>query len=549
MRTADTRDAADRSMLAPRLDDRGPGPGVFPRSGWPGEKPDAAGSGPADPAAGVPGTGRRPGRFGWYTKGLGGFALFGYNIGDTEQVAGADRGPAHRPGRRGHRDDEEGGDVTRLCYAQGSPYPGNAALGVVDDVDLTRGIYHAIGAELAASGITLDMAPAVDVNSADDNPTIGTRSFGADATRVAAHASGGGRRSADGRRGRVRQALSRARGDGDWTPTTTCPSWTPRWSCSGRGNCRRSMAAIAAGVRAVMTAHIRVPVLTGDLPATFSPEALIGLLRKELGFGGAVVSDALEMQGASGVIGIPEAAVRALVAGNDLLCFGGELPKYPAAEEVIEATASAIVDAVREGRLTAERLEEAAARNARLSGPVGWTGPTAWIRASASWRRGARCGSRAPCHRRWSTASSCSSNHRRRSRWGRCRGDSRPTSTGSRRSAWPMPSTAGSSGRGRGHRRSRPPDARSSSSAGTPTATRGPARSSNCLSAHHPAVVLVEMGWPAAWRPAGAQAYVATYGAARANARAAAELLRYAGGAKILVIIDGLPCISRRSGP
>ena len=86
-------------------------------------------------------------------------------------------------------------------------------------------------------------------------------------------------------------------------------------------------AAIAAGVRWMMTAHIRVPVLTGDLPATFSPEALITLLRKDLGFGGAIVSDPLEMQGASGAIGVPEAAVRALVAGNDLLCFGGELSR------------------------------------------------------------------------------------------------------------------------------------------------------------------------------------------------------------------------------
>ena len=122
-------------------------------------------------------------------EGLGGFALFGYNIVDADQVA-----ELTAQLRSARPDlivaaDEEGGDVTRLCYAQGSPYPGNAALGVVDDVDLTQGIYRAIGEELAAVGITLDMAPAVDVNSADDNPAIGTRSFGADPQRVAAHAA------------------------------------------------------------------------------------------------------------------------------------------------------------------------------------------------------------------------------------------------------------------------------------------------------------------------------------------------------------------------
>ena len=58
--------------------------------------------------------------------------------------------------------------------------------------------------------------------------------------------------------------------------------------------------------------------------------------------------------------------MRALVAGNDLLCLGGELGKRDDAEAIVEATANAIVEAVRDGRLTAERLEEAAARNAFL---------------------------------------------------------------------------------------------------------------------------------------------------------------------------------------
>jgi len=98
-------------------------------------------------------------------EGLAGFALFGYNIVDADQIA-----TLTAQLRSARPDvivatDEEGGDVTRLCYAHGSPYPGNAALGVVDDVDLTHGIYRAIGDELAAVGITLDMAPAVDVTA------------------------------------------------------------------------------------------------------------------------------------------------------------------------------------------------------------------------------------------------------------------------------------------------------------------------------------------------------------------------------------------------
>src|SRR3712207_4189183 len=121
--------------------------------------------------------------------GLAGHTLFAANIADPAQVfrlCGTLR--AARPDVL-IAVDEEGGDVTRLAHATGSPYPGNAALGVVDDPALTRQVYAAIGADLAAAGITVDLAPTVDVNTADDNPIIGTRSFGADPARVAVHAA------------------------------------------------------------------------------------------------------------------------------------------------------------------------------------------------------------------------------------------------------------------------------------------------------------------------------------------------------------------------
>src|SRR6185436_12582735 len=104
------------------------------------------------------------------SEGLGGIALFGANVRSHEQVAALTASMRSARGDVVIAIDEEGGDVTRLFYAHGSPYPGNAALGVVDDVSLTRSVYAAIGEELAAVGVTLDMAPAVDVNSSDDNP-------------------------------------------------------------------------------------------------------------------------------------------------------------------------------------------------------------------------------------------------------------------------------------------------------------------------------------------------------------------------------------------
>src|ERR1700726_1035358 len=83
--------------------------------------------------------------------------------------------------------DEEGGDVTRVACSEGSPYPGNAALGAVDDTFLTRSVYQAIGADLAALGVNLDLAPCADVLGSADSPAVGTRSFGADTDLVSRH--------------------------------------------------------------------------------------------------------------------------------------------------------------------------------------------------------------------------------------------------------------------------------------------------------------------------------------------------------------------------
>jgi beta-N-acetylhexosaminidase len=120
-------------------------------------------------------------------------------------------------------------------------------------------------------------------------------------------------------------------------------------------------AAVEAGVRAVMTAHIRIQGLD-DAPATLSRAAIGGLLRDELGFTGLVVTDALEMRAVSATVGAEESAVRALEAGADALCLGAELRP--------EAVHAAVVEAVRTGRLPEERLREAASRVHALSSPV-----------------------------------------------------------------------------------------------------------------------------------------------------------------------------------
>ena len=106
-------------------------------------------------------------------------------------------------------------------------------------------------------------------------------------------------------------------------------------------------AVVDAGVRAVMTAHIRVPALTGDGPATFSRAVLHDLLRVEYGFTGAVITDALEMKGAVlAAGGVGAGAVRALAAGADLLCLGARVDAEPARTAVTPRSSAVAIASV-----------------------------------------------------------------------------------------------------------------------------------------------------------------------------------------------------------
>ncbi|GAA1947390.1 glycoside hydrolase family 3 protein [Nocardioides panacihumi] len=292
-------------------------------------------------------------------EGLGGICLFGSNIGDGSGVRGlTDAIHAANPACL-VATDEEGGDVTRLHALTGSPVLGPAALGAAHDLLLTRGVGRLVGADLAAAGIDLDLGPVADVNSQPDNPVIGTRSFGSDPGVAAAHVAAWVHGVQDTG---VAACVKHFPGHGDTAedshlalPVLDVPLATLRWR-----ELLPFAAAVAAGTRAVMTSHIVVPALDAALPATLSP-AVLGLLRGELGFDGVIVSDALDMAGASASRGIPEAAVLSLAAGADLLCIG---PDKPAS--LVREIQAAIVAAVDGGRLPRTRLEDAAARVASL---------------------------------------------------------------------------------------------------------------------------------------------------------------------------------------
>jgi beta-N-acetylhexosaminidase len=451
-------------------------------------------------------------------EGVAGCIIFGYNIVDGGQLT------ALTGQLRAARSDlllsidEEGGDVTRLAHTDGSPYPGNAALGAIDDVVLTEQIYRAIGLDLLATGFNVNLAPTVDVNTADDNPVIGTRSFGSDPARVAAQSAAAvvGLQSVG-----VAACVKHFPGHGGTSTDShlALPTVDVGLDVLRERDLVPFVAAIKAGTQAIMTAHIRVPALTGDLPATLSRAAMVDLLRQELGFAGVVISDALEMHAAASVAGgTAAAAARALAAGNDLLCLGSRV-----GEELVEETIRAIIAGIEDGWLPLTRVEEAADR---VAGLAGWALATRSVAAPED-------GIGYPAARRAVRIE------------GSLAGIGNPLVVQIVESddeiniavgpgvPWGLaPHLNGTEHLQVGY------EAASAPALLNLAGTRpivvvgrnlhrlpGAAGLIEHLAAAHP-VVAVEMGWPSSrWRPAGVRAFVTTYGASRANGWAAAAAL------------------------
>ncbi|WP_458245600.1 glycoside hydrolase family 3 protein [Streptomyces sp. MAI_2237] len=298
-------------------------------------------------------------------EGLASVGLFGRNIASAEQLS------ALTAQLRAERDDvlvaidEEGGDVTRLEVRTGSSFPGNNALGAVDDADLTREVAAELGRRLAACGVNLNWAPSADVNSNPANPVIGVRSFGAEPALVARHTAAyvTGLQSAG-----VAACTKHFPGHGDTAVDShhALPHIDVPADVLSARELAPFRAAITAGTRAVMSAHILVPALDPDRPATLSHRILTGLLRRELGYDGLIVTDGMEMRAIAGTYGIERGSVLAIAAGADAICVGGGL----ADDETVRRLRDALVAAVRAGELPEARLAEAADRVRSLAG---WT--------------------------------------------------------------------------------------------------------------------------------------------------------------------------------
>jgi beta-N-acetylhexosaminidase len=296
---------------------------------------------------------------------LGGVIYFPVNLRTPRQTAELSNGLQKAAMKNGGvplaiSTDEEQGPVSRLPYI--TRFPANKELASTkhpdDDVRVAAQV---TGEELRAVGINQDNAPDADVNINPHNPVIGVRSFGADPQKVA-HLVGV---AIDAYRATGVAVVAKhfpGHGDTATDSHTGLPVINHTKAQWERIDAPPFKAAIAHHADVIMTAHIVVPGLDKSrLPATMSKTVLTGLLRDKLGFQGVIITDSLQMTGATTKFGPEEAGVRAVAAGADMLLMPRNLDR----------AYNAVLTAVQSGRISRARLDDAVTRIIRMKNERG----------------------------------------------------------------------------------------------------------------------------------------------------------------------------------
>ena len=249
--------------------------------------------------------------------------------------------------------DQEGGLVSRLTL--GLPaMPGPMAVGATCDVSLAEKVSRAIGTQLRAAGVNVNLAPVLDVNDNPRNPVIGVRSFGEDPSAVSAFG-----------RAAVKGYLSSGifpvgkhfpgHGNTSVDSHLDLPALSQSMDRLEQVELAPFKAAIAEGLPAIMTAHIIFKALDPTNPATMSRSVLHGLLREKMGFRGLIMTDCMEMQAVARNPGVVRASIEAFRAGADLLLVSHT-------RSLQEEACRALLESVKSGDIPMERLDESVER-------------------------------------------------------------------------------------------------------------------------------------------------------------------------------------------
>ncbi|MCU0902274.1 MAG: glycoside hydrolase family 3 protein [Tabrizicola sp.] len=259
---------------------------------------------------------------------------------------------------------------SRMSPSFGTEVPNPLALAAVDDVQASTTIARIMATEARAAGVNWSFTPVIDINALFRSPIVATRGLGSDPDRIRAHALAHiAGLQANGVAATVKHWPGEGHDDRDQHLVTTInPLSMDDWNATHGALYR---AAIDAGVMSVMSAHIALPAyvlahnpdagLEAYRPASISPLLNLTLLRGELGFNGLIVSDATPMAGLGAWAHRDETLPQLVSSGCDIILFSDEP----------EADIARIETALNDGRLTAERLDEAMVRVLGLKAALG----------------------------------------------------------------------------------------------------------------------------------------------------------------------------------
>lgn len=290
---------------------------------------------------------------------IGGVIYFARNVESPEQVEKLSEGLQRIASASNHIPlwisiDQEGGMVSRITEGI-ALMPGQMAIAAAGSQDDAYQAAYISGIELKSMGINMNFAPVLDVNNNAANPVIGVRSFGEKADVVADY----GVRAIMGYQDAGVVATAKhfpGHGDTDTDSHLDLPVIHHDRERMNQVELVPFRAAIAAGVDAVMSAHIYFPALESEhLPVTLSRSVLHGLLREQFGYKGMIITDCMEMDAIAIHYGTVEAAVMAVEAGADVVLIS----HTPSLQ--IEAY-EALIAAVQQGRISEERINESVMR-------------------------------------------------------------------------------------------------------------------------------------------------------------------------------------------
>lgn len=260
--------------------------------------------------------------------------------------------------------DHEGGVVKR--FGRGfSDLPSNGVLGQKGDLHQVEEVYRIRGTELRAAGINMNLAPVVDVNSNPKNPVIGMRAFGSDPLQVTVM----GHYALEGLKSSSTFAVLKhypGYGDVSVDPHEALPVLNK--TMEELQKCELvPYKTLAKETELIMSAHLLIPKIDSEC-VTFSKKMVKEYLRIELKFQGLIMTDSLVMKGILSMVKSPsEAAIRSFEAGHDLLLLGGgqlnvSKISYELTVKDVELIHQNLVDAVKNGRISLERVNESVQR-------------------------------------------------------------------------------------------------------------------------------------------------------------------------------------------